>query len=70
MELGQQADVECTRSHILLLSVVALKHWVCALGLGALNLGLLGSSAVCSIAPSVLEHTGKDQMCILANSTV
>jgi hypothetical protein len=46
MELGQQADVECARSHILRSSVVALEHWLCTLNAGMLDLGLLGSSAL------------------------
>ena len=29
MELGQQADVECVRFHVLRLSTIALKHWLC-----------------------------------------
>jgi hypothetical protein len=46
MELGQQADVECARSHVLHSSAVALEHWLFALDAGVLDLGLLGLSAL------------------------
>ena len=65
MELGQQTEVECARSHILHSSAVALEHRLCAP-----DLGLLGPSAMRLIPPSALERTGRDQMCILANSTL
>jgi hypothetical protein len=62
--------VECVRSHILRSSAIELEYWLCALDTGALNHDLLGSSIVRSITPSALERTGRDKMCILANSTL
>jgi hypothetical protein len=62
--------MECAQLHVLRSSVVVLEHWLCTLDAGALDLGLLGLSAVRTIAPSAFERTGRDQMCILANSTL
>jgi hypothetical protein len=60
MKLGQQVDMECGQSHVLCSSIVVLDHWLCELNAGALDLGLEGSSAVRSITPCALEHTGRD----------
>jgi hypothetical protein len=53
MELGQQADVECARSHIL-----------------RSNTGFARSMQARSISVTALESIGRDQMCILSNSTL